>query len=229
MTRPRTDANCRPDWWRPLCPGYGYSTHPLPRLPKRARFMPSPASCRKTGNGTRFWTWNPVRKGGKRGTAPSLSCEATHQRRAVPGRSPDSQVTAFQTAFPSSKTTVANCSAETLAAYSGATVRELHPLPYWLGFEHLGTNGEIVATAQNRRQENSPLTRTRVRVPRGLLTPETRVKPAVERVANARLLRELHGSVTSMFTKNTGPRRWPGLARCSEATARSQAASPWFD
>jgi len=49
-----------------------------------------------------------------------------------PGRSPDSQVTAFQTAFPLSETTVAICSAETLAAYSGATVRELHPLPFSL-------------------------------------------------------------------------------------------------
>ena len=27
---------------------------------------------------------------------------------------------------------MANCSAETLAAYSGATVRELHPLPFSL-------------------------------------------------------------------------------------------------
>ena len=44
-----------------------------------------------------------MREGGKRGTAPSLSCEATRQRRAVPGRSPDSQVTAFQAAFPSLK------------------------------------------------------------------------------------------------------------------------------
>ena len=42
-----------------------------------------------------------MREGGKRGATPSPSFEATHQRRAVPGRSPDSQVTASQTAFPS--------------------------------------------------------------------------------------------------------------------------------
>ena len=42
-----------------------------------------------------------MREGGKRGATPSPSFEATHQRRAVPGRSPDSQVTVSQTAFPS--------------------------------------------------------------------------------------------------------------------------------
>ena len=59
------------------------------------------------------------------------------------------------TAFPLLHATVA-CFAGELADHSGATVRELHPLPSWLEFEHLGTNGEIVATARKKRQEFSP-------------------------------------------------------------------------
>ena len=56
------------------------------------------------------------------------------------------------------------CFAGELADHSGATVRELHPLPSWLKFEHLGTNGEIVATVRKKRQEFSPLTQIRGRV-----------------------------------------------------------------
>ena len=57
-------------------------------------------------------------------------------------------------AFPLPEATVA-CFAGELADHSGATVRELHPLPLWLGFEHPGTNGEIVATPGKKRQEFS--------------------------------------------------------------------------
>ena len=60
-------------------------------------------------------------------------------------------------AFPLPEATVA-CFAGELADHSGATVRDLHPLPFWLGLEHLGTNGEIVATPRKKRQEISPLT-----------------------------------------------------------------------
>ena len=66
-------------------------------------------------------------------------------------------------AFPLPHATVA-CFAGELADHSGATVRELHPLPSWLGFEHLGTNSEIVATVRKKRQEFSPLTQIRGRV-----------------------------------------------------------------
>ena len=60
-------------------------------------------------------------------------------------------------AFPLPEATVA-CFAGELADHSGATVRDLHPLPFWLGLEHRGTNGEIVATPRKKRQEISPLT-----------------------------------------------------------------------
>ena len=59
-------------------------------------------------------------------------------------------------AFPLPEATVA-CFAGELADHSGATVRELHPLPFSPEFEHLGTNGEIVATGRKGRQVFSPL------------------------------------------------------------------------
>ena len=68
-------------------------------------------------------------------------------------------------AFPLPEATVA-CFAGELADHSGATVRELHPLPLWLGFEHLGTNGEIVARGKNKRQEFSPGRVSRTQRPR---------------------------------------------------------------
>jgi hypothetical protein len=48
------------------------------------------------------------------------------------GRSPDLQVDAKPATFPFLRGTVARCCTDSLAAYSGATVRDFHPLPFSL-------------------------------------------------------------------------------------------------
>ena len=79
------------------------------------------------------------------------NCE---RRSVIQGRSPDSQVIAMPAAFPSAVRTVA-LMPESLAAYSGGTVRDLHPLPFSLTavastLETEPTNNTDVSGRSNR-------------------------------------------------------------------------------